>query len=194
MLPKRRSSPLPSLVVYQRAASRELRFDLRDNRSAMHEKMAQTPRLNLANVNSPPAVMPAMTRADRQNTAFWSSMFTLFMEGFALYGASYGSYGTLLHAAASSAVESCPTEASAPQPEEIFFWRERRRFIAIVSSNHEVKGSELESDTNRNGRGSKAPSENTGLAGFYGSPSVDTDPRNPPNWLTQRRHVRASRR
>src|ERR1700730_12101853 len=123
MLPKRRSSPLPSLVVYQRAASRELRFDLRDNRSAMHEKMAQTPRLNLANVNSPPAVMPAMTRADRQNTAFWSSMFTIFMEGFALYGASYGaSYGTLLHAPARSPVESCPTEASAPQPEESF-WR-----------------------------------------------------------------------
>jgi uncharacterized protein YjiS (DUF1127 family) len=164
--------------------SRELRFDLRNNSSATHEKMAQNPRLDLADVNSLPAVMPAVTRADRQNTASWSSMFTFFMEGFALYGASHGSYGTLLHAAATSPVESCPTETSAPQPEEIAS-RERRRFIAIVSSNPEVTGSELENHTNRNRRGSEAPSENTGLAGFYGSPSFDTDRANHRNWLTK---------
>ena len=153
--------------------SRELRVDL-------CEKMAQTPRLDLADVNAPPAVMPAVTRADRQNTASWPSMFTFFMEGFALYGASYG----LRHAAATSPVESCPTEANAPQPEESSSC-ERRRFIAIVSSNSEVTGSELENDTKRNGRGSEAPSEHTGLAGFYGSPSFDTDRSNHRNWLTK---------
>jgi uncharacterized protein YjiS (DUF1127 family) len=191
MLPKRRSSPLPSLVAYQPAPSRELRFDLRDNSSATHEKMAQTSQLDLSEVKSPVAVMPAMTRADRQNSASWSSMFTFFMEGFALYGASYGSYGTLLQAAARSPRESSPTDARAPQPEEIF-WRERRRFIAIVASNPEVTGSE-KNDVNRIGRGSGAPSENTGPAGFYGSPSFDADRSNHRNWWTKAWAAVASR-
>jgi uncharacterized protein YjiS (DUF1127 family) len=159
--------------------SRELRFDLRDNSGATHEKRAETPGFDLADVNSPLTVMPAMTRGDSQNTSSWSPVFTFFMESFAVYGASYGA---LLHAAATSPEESCPAEASAQQPMESSS-RERRRLIAIVSSKPEVTGSEPENDIHRNGRGS--PSENADLAGLYGSPSFDTDRSNQSNWLTK---------
>ena len=112
--------------------SRELRIALRDNSSPTHENLARAPRLDLADVKSPPVIMPTMTRADRQKTAPWSPLFTSFIEGFALYGASYGCYGALLNAIATSSVESCPTEASTPQPEEISPC-ERRKFISLVS-------------------------------------------------------------
>jgi hypothetical protein len=105
MLPKCRSFPAESanrVARWYNAPSRELRFDLRDNSRATHETRAQRPRVELTGVNSRAAVMPAMTRADRQNTASWSSILTFFMEGFALYGASYG---TLLQAAATSPVQ-----------------------------------------------------------------------------------------
>ena len=112
--------------------SRELRIALRDNSSPTHENLARAPRLDLVDVKSPPVIMPTMTRADRQETAPWSPLFTSFIEGFALYGASYGCYGALLNAIATSSVESCPTEASTPQPEEISPC-ERRKFISLVS-------------------------------------------------------------
>ena len=112
--------------------SRELRVALHDNSSTPHENGAWAPRLDLADVKSPPVIMPTMTRAEGQKTAPWSSLFTSFIEGFALYGASYGCYGALLNAIATSSVESCPTEASAPQPEEISLC-ERREFISLVS-------------------------------------------------------------
>jgi uncharacterized protein YjiS (DUF1127 family) len=73
-----------------------------------------------------------MTRADRQITEPWPSIFGFLTEGFALYGASYSRCGGLLNAIATSPVESCPTEASAPQPEEIFPCK-RREFIFIGS-------------------------------------------------------------
>ena len=121
---------------------RSLRFDLRDNSRTIPENQAQAPRLDLVAVNSRPAVMSAITRADRQNTGPWSSTFTFFMEGFALHG---DSYGALLNGVVTSSVESCPTEASAPQPEEIYS-RERRGSIAIVSSSTsaEVTGPQIE--------------------------------------------------
>jgi uncharacterized protein YjiS (DUF1127 family) len=174
------------------APSGELRFDLRDKSRATHETRAQAPLVDLADVNSPAAVMPALTRADRQNTASWSSMLTFFMEGFALYGASYGSYGTSLHATATSPVESCPAEASARQREQMPS-REWRSFMAIVSSSPEVSGPELENDTDRNWRGSETPYENSGPAGIYGSPSFNADRANHRSWLTGFWTVIASR-
>src|ERR1700738_2570146 len=121
MLPKRQSSPLPLLVACQRGPS---------------------PRLDLAAVNSRPAAMPAITRADRQNTGPWSSMFTFFMEGFGLYGAACG---ILLNEITPSLVEPAPIDAEAEKPTV----HERRRTIAIVSSitSPEVAGSKPESDT-----------------------------------------------
>jgi uncharacterized protein YjiS (DUF1127 family) len=154
--------------------SRKLCFDLRDSSSATHEKPGP------ADVNSLLAVMPAMPRADRQNTA----SFTFLMEGFARYGASLGPYSAFLRATATSPGESCPNEASAPQPKEMSS-RERDRLIIIVSSNPEVTGYELENDIERYGRRSGARSESSGLAGFCGSPSFDTDRPNHRKWLTK---------
>jgi uncharacterized protein YjiS (DUF1127 family) len=158
--------------------SRKLCFDLRDSSSAMHEKLGP------ADVNSPLAVMPAMPRADRQNTASRSSISTFFMDGFALYGASLGPYGAFLHATATSPGESCPNEASAPQPKEMSS-RKRDRLTIIVSSNPEVTGYELENDIERYGRRSGTRSESSGLAGSCGSPSFDTDRPNHRKWLTK---------
>jgi uncharacterized protein YjiS (DUF1127 family) len=168
MLPKRQSSPLPLLVACQRGPS---------------------PRLDLGAVNSRPAAMPAITRADRQNTGPWSSMFTFFMEGFALYGAAYG---TLLNEITTSLVEPAPIDAKAEKPSV----NERRRTIAIVSSttSPEVAGSELENDTSRTGPSTEAPSEDTGLAAIYGSHSFDTDRSSRRNWLIKPWSAIASRR
>jgi uncharacterized protein YjiS (DUF1127 family) len=99
---------------------------LRDNRSITHENRAWAPRLDLTDVKSPPAMTPAVTRADRRNTGPWSSIFAFLTEGFALYAASYGPYGALLNDTAIS-----PAEASARQPEKISPL-ERRKFISIV--------------------------------------------------------------
>jgi len=126
----------------------------------------------------PTAVLKAITKTDAAA-----------MEVFALYGASYG---TLLQAVATSPVESCPAEASAPQPKQISS-RERRSFTPIVFSNREVRGPELENDTNRNRRESEVLHESTGLAGICGSPSFNTDRADGRNWLSRSWTVIASR-
>jgi len=168
MLPKRQSSPLPSLVACQ---------------------LAPSPRLDLGAVNSRPAAMPAITRADRRNAGPWSSMFTFFMEGFALYGAAYG---TLLNEITTSLVEPAPIDAKAEKPSV----NERRRTIAIVSSttSPEVAGSKPESDTSRTETGTEAPSEDTGLAEIDGSHSFDTDRSSHRSWLIKPWSEIASRR
>jgi hypothetical protein len=131
--------------------SRELRIALRDNSSSTHENLARALRLDLADVKSPPVIMPTMTRADRQKTAPWSPLFTFSIEGFALYGASYGCYGALLNAIATSSVESCPTEASTPQAEENFPC-ERRKFISLVSPAASPGSTAPARETSRNWR------------------------------------------
>jgi uncharacterized protein YjiS (DUF1127 family) len=100
---------------------------LRDNSSITHENRAWAPQCDLTDVKSPPAITPTMTRADRRNTGPWPSIFTSLTKAFALYGASYGSYGALPNDTATS-----PAEASARQPETISPF-EPRKFISIVS-------------------------------------------------------------
>jgi uncharacterized protein YjiS (DUF1127 family) len=124
--------------------SRKLRIAMRDNSSTTHENGAWAPRLDLADVKSPPAITPTMTRADRQNIGSWPSIFTFLTEGFALYGASCGSYGALLNEIATS-----PAEASARQPEKISPC-ERRKFIFIVSPSARPGVTAPERETCRN--------------------------------------------
>jgi hypothetical protein len=89
-----------------------------------------------------------MTGTDRQQTTgLWSSIFAFFMEGVALYGASY--CGSLPPIA--SAVGPSPNEASAAHPVESS-WRERRRAIAIVSSSMDAEVTEVEDDADRSNR------------------------------------------
>jgi uncharacterized protein YjiS (DUF1127 family) len=104
--------------------SRKLRIVLRDNGSATHENRAVSPTLDLADVKSPPAITPAMRRADRQNTGPWPSIFAFLTEGFALYGASYG--------ALQNEIATSPAEANARQP-GMSSPCERRQLISIVS-------------------------------------------------------------
>jgi hypothetical protein len=160
--------------------SRALCVGSRDRRDIMHDGLARAPRLDGADVRSRPPVMPATTRLDRQDTAPWSSILAFFMEGFALYGASYCAYP---HAIATSPVETSPTQASAPPPDEIS-WRERRRAMAIVSSSTHSEVTEVAGDANRAGPRSETASGNE----FF-----DTDRSNRRNWLTKPWHAVASR-
>jgi hypothetical protein len=153
----------------------ELRFKLQDKRGVARDELTRASGSDGAGVNSVPASMSAMTPADHQNGTFWSSIFACFMEGFALYGASYGS---LPNAIATSPVESCPAatisaEASDRQLNEIS-WRERRKLIAIVSSTPSpgAPGTEFDDDTDRAGARPEALPENTARSSFR-------------NWLTK---------
>jgi uncharacterized protein YjiS (DUF1127 family) len=157
--------------------SRELRFDSRDKRGLAHE-----------DANSLPVVMPATSQADRQNTAPWSSIFAFFIEGFALYGASYCASP---QAITTSPVESCPAEAT-PQLEEIS-WRERRRSIVLVSSSTSPEVTELVNDANPIGRGSDTPSADDSLAKFYGFASLDAERPSDRGWRTKAWATVASR-
>ena len=154
--------------------SRALRVDLRDRCGTAHDGLTLAPRLDEAELTSRPSVMPAMTRRDRQNTAPWSSILAFFMEGFALYGASYCASP---HALATSPVEPSPTRASAPEPEEIS-WCARRRAMAIVSFSIRSEVTEVEDDADRAGPVSETAS---------GDASSDTDRSNRRHWLTSNR-------
>jgi hypothetical protein len=110
---------------------RELRLDLRDKGSRdrcgiVCVESVRAPRCEETEPDSPPAVMPTTTRAD----APWSSALALFLEGFALYAASYCG---LPHAIAAASVEPHAADAEARPPERPSV-RERRRSIAIVYS------------------------------------------------------------
>jgi uncharacterized protein YjiS (DUF1127 family) len=156
----------------------EFGFEPHHSRNIAPAELTRAPRSDRAEVNSLPAVMPTMTRVD----APWSPVFAFFMEGFALYGASYcGS----LHAIATSAIEACPTEAQAGQPERLSV-RERRGSIAIVysSTSPELAGAEPRNETNRAGPESEVSSEDAGLSRFYSWPS-STDRSSRRNWLTR---------
>jgi hypothetical protein len=158
--------------------SRALRGGLRDGRDFVHEGLTRAPRLDGADARLSAS---AMTQPDRPNTPPWSSsILAFFMEGFALYGASYCASP---HAIVTSPVESSSAQATAPQSEEIS-WRQRRRAMAIVSFSTRSEVTEFEDHTDRAGSGSEIGS---GRALLY------TDRSNRRNWLTERWHAIASR-
>jgi hypothetical protein len=141
---------------------RSLRVDRRD---IGHDGLTRAPRLDGTDV------MPA--RLDRQDTTPWSSsILAFFMEGFALYGASYHASP---YAIAASPADRSRAEASAPQPEESS-WRARRRAMAIVFSATHSGVAEPEGDINRAAPGSETASGDT---------SFDTDRSNGRSWLTK---------
>jgi hypothetical protein len=149
--------------------SRALRVNLSDKSGIGHEGLARAPRLDGAGVRSYP---PALVRLDRPNTAPWSPILAFFMEGFALYGASYCASP---HVIAALSVDSSRAEVSVPEPDEIS-WRERRSAMAIVPSSTRSKVMELEDDADRARPGSEAAS---GKASFI----ADRSSRD--NWLTR---------
>jgi hypothetical protein len=110
---------------------RELRFDLRDKGGRdggcfTYAEFKRAPRCDETEPDSLPEVVASTTRAD----APWSSVFAFFLEGFALYAASYCG---LPHVIAAASVEPRAADAEARLPERPSV-RERRRSIAIVYS------------------------------------------------------------
>jgi uncharacterized protein YjiS (DUF1127 family) len=150
----------------------ELNFDLRDDGRAARRNPAQPSRLDLAEMDPPPGAAP---RADRIFTAVISA----FMEGFALYA-------LLLYPLPINPEQSSPAETEAGQPEKLSV-RERRRFIAIVSSsaNPEVKRFKPEKGTNRTGSKAEALSEYASVAESYRARSLEADRSGHRHWLTR---------
>jgi hypothetical protein len=152
---------------------RWLRVDVRGGRDIVHDGLTRALRQDGADMRSCSSVIRPMTQPDRQNTAPWSSsILAFFMEGFALYGASYCASP---QAIAPSSVESSPAKASAPPREEIS-WRERRRAVAMVSSLTRAEVTEVADDANR-----ARPESETA----FGTAFFDTDRSSRSNWLTK---------
>jgi uncharacterized protein YjiS (DUF1127 family) len=145
--------------------------------------LAQALQFDPGKTASSPSIMLAVTRADHEDAALRSSMFASFVRAFALHGASYCN---LLHAIATSPVESCSVQTEA----ERLAVRERRTPLAVSSTSTSPKLTEigLEQKANR----SQARSEAAALAEFGGSPSFANRP-NPRHWLTSPCSTVASR-
>jgi hypothetical protein len=153
--------------------SRSLRDNPRDRPDMMHDGLTRLPRLDGTDARSQPSVMAAVRRRDRLDTTPWSSpILAFFMEGFALYGASYHAYP---HAPAASPAEPSATGVRAREPEEIS-WRARRRAMAIVASAMDSGVAEFKGEINRAGLGSETAS---------GDILFDTARSNRWNWLVR---------
>jgi hypothetical protein len=136
--------------------SRSIRVASRDRPNMMHDGLTRAPRLDGTDARPQPPVMAAVRRPDRQDTIPWSSsILAFFMEGFALYGASYHAYP---HATAGSPVEPSDTRVRAPE-----------------SAMHSGVA-EVEDDINRAG-----PASETAYADIL----FDTDRSSRRGWLTR---------
>jgi hypothetical protein len=134
--------------------SRSLRVESRDSCDIRRNGLTRAPGLDEAELRSRLSAM-----LNRQNCAPCSTILGSFMEGFAMYAASY-------HAApqaiANSLVEPSPRDASAQEPERVS-WRARRRTMAIVSASTHTAVMNLEEDTARAGLGSETASADAPL-------------------------------
>jgi len=104
----------------------------RDGRAA--ERLTPTAEISKVEANLLPETRPAMVQPD----AIGPSVYWLFLEGFALYGAS-------VHGLATSAVTAITSEVVARRPPESF-WRERRKSISLVSSAARAEMAVLENE------------------------------------------------
>jgi len=115
---------------------REFRLGAREKTCAAREYPAHSLRLDSLEMSPQPSAMPVMNRLDRGDTSSGPSVLAFFIEGFALCGASYCN---LLHAIATSPVESVSIESES----ENLSVPERRRSIAIVASSMSPKSMSL---------------------------------------------------
>jgi uncharacterized protein YjiS (DUF1127 family) len=124
----------------------------RDGRAA--ERLTPTAEISKVEANLLPQTRPAMVQPD----AIGPSVYWLFLEGFALYGAS-------VHGLATSAVTAITSEVVARRPPESF-WRERRKSISLVSSSAcaEIAVLEREDAIDRRAFGTRMASTTDGFA------------------------------
>jgi uncharacterized protein YjiS (DUF1127 family) len=165
-------------AIRDNGQGRELRREAYEKAGAARQNPAQALRLDLREMSSGPSIMPAATRADHENAASSSSMLASFGTAFALHGVSYCN---LLHAIATSPVESCLIETEV----ERLAVRERRRSLAVISPSASPKLTESRLEQGNRARpGSEARSEDAGQTEFYNSPS-SIDRSTHRNWLTR---------
>ena len=162
---------------------RELRLEAREKTCVARDNPAQALQFDPGETVSSRSIMPAVMRADHEDAGPWSSVFAPFGRAFALHGTSYCN---LLHAIATSPVESCSVQTE----KERLAVRERRSSLAVISPSASPKLTEvkLEQEAMR----SEARSDGAALAEFDGSPPFADRP-NPRHWLTSPCSTVASR-
>ena len=114
-------------IVRLQSIPSEARFAPRQKNGLAHQ---QTSRPGVARANSFPRVVPATTQADRISIDIWSWMIASFMEGFALYGASF-------HGIPAPPVDPHSAKTGATPPEKNSF---HERHISLVSSSADPVG------------------------------------------------------
>ena len=115
--------------------ARELRLEAREKTCAARDNPAQALQFDPGETVSSPSIMPAVMRADHEDAGPWSSVFAPFGRAFALHGTSYCN---LLHAIATSPVESCSVQTE----KERLAVRERRSSLAVISPSASPKPTE----------------------------------------------------
>jgi uncharacterized protein YjiS (DUF1127 family) len=179
------NSPEPAnrMAIRYNGQGRELRLQAPEKTCAARDNPAQALQFDSGETVSSPSIMPAVTRADHEDAGPWSSVFAPFGRAFALHGTSYCN---LLHAIATSPVESCSVQTE----KERLAVRERRRSLAVISPSASPKLTEVE--LGQEAIRSEARSEATALAEFDGSPPFADRP-NLRHWLTSPCSTVASR-
>ncbi|MEA2911223.1 MAG: hypothetical protein QOJ15_3304 [Bradyrhizobium sp.] len=114
-------------IVRLQSIPSEARFAPREKNGLAHQ---QTSRPGLARAKSLPRVVPATTQADRIPIDIWSWMIASFIEGFALYGASF-------HGIPALPVDPHSAKTGATPPEKNSF---HGRHISLVSSSADPVG------------------------------------------------------
>jgi uncharacterized protein YjiS (DUF1127 family) len=178
------NSPQPANTMATRytGQGRELRRKAREKTGAARDNRAQALQFDPGETASSPSIMPAVMRADHENAALWSSMFASFVRAFALHGASYCN---LLHAIATSPVESCSIQTEA----ERLAVRELRRPLAVSSPS--ASPNLMEIGLEQKAYRSEARSDGAALAELGSPPFADRP--NPRHWLTSPCSTVASR-
>ena len=125
-----------AIAAVRRQSSQEQvsRAAPRDRRDIPVERLTPVAEISRAETNLHPETWPAMAQPD----AIGLSVYWLFLEGFALYGAS-------VHGLATSAVTAITSEVGALRPSERS-WRERRKSVSLVSAASRAETAVLESE------------------------------------------------
>jgi hypothetical protein len=170
-------------VVRPRGPSSDVRFVPIEKNGIAHK---QAPRSGLSPANSLPAAMPATAHADREKIDIWSWMIASFIEGFALYGASF-------HGAATFALDPHPAKTD-PMPLEGNRFHGQRRHISLVASSAGLgeKSPQFEGRTGPAAPGLGKPSTTDGTAGLQGLTAPELAQPNRWHWFTSCLRIMAS--
>jgi len=145
-----------------------------DHGRAPEGRLCQNRRPEVMGANAPVAI------TERQNASFWSSVVSFFLEGLALYAASYSSLPpTLLK----SGSELRPAEPCVPKREGPAYKRDRLFCLITSSATPELLVNEDQSGTERSLLASAMSPEDASRCGHSGSPSLDANHSNRRHWL-----------